>query len=76
MARALRAEGIGVEVYPEAKKVGQQLQYAERRGFRLALIAGPDEFARGVWKIKELARREETTVSAGEVFAAVRRLLD
>src|SRR5262249_12306924 len=31
MARALRADGIGVEVYPEAKKVGQQLQYAARR---------------------------------------------
>ena len=47
MARALRAAGIGVEVYPEAKKVGQQLQYAEKRGFRLALIAGADEFAAG-----------------------------
>src|SRR3974377_1116580 len=31
MARTLRAAGVGVEVYPEAKKVGQQLQYAERR---------------------------------------------
>jgi histidyl-tRNA synthetase len=75
MARSLRAEGIGVEVYPEAKKVGQQLQYAEKRGFRLALIAGPDEFAQGVWKIKDLARREETTVLAAEVAAAVRKNL-
>jgi histidyl-tRNA synthetase len=79
MARSLRAEDIGVEVYPEAKKVGQQLQYAERRGFRLALIAGPDEFARGTWKIKDLARpREdphEETVAAAEVAAAIKRLL-
>ena len=67
MARQLRAEGIGVEVYPEAKKVGQQLKYAEQRGFRVALIAGPDEFAQGVWKIKDLATREETTVAAAEV---------
>ncbi|HEV3119904.1 MAG TPA: histidine--tRNA ligase [Gemmataceae bacterium] len=72
MAAALRAAGIGVEVYPEAKKVGQQLQYAERRGFQVALIAGPDEFAKGVWKIKNLARREETTVPANEAVAAVR----
>ena len=71
MAAALRATGIGVEVYPEAKKVGQQLQYAERRGFQVALIAGPDEFAQEVWKIKNLARREETTVAANEVVAAV-----
>jgi histidyl-tRNA synthetase len=79
MAQSLRAEGIGVEVYPEAKKVGQQLQYAERRGFRLALIAGPDEFANGTWKVKDLARpredpHEETVATAG-VAAAIKRLL-
>ena len=49
------AEGIGAEVYPDAKKIGQQLKYAEGRGFRVALIAGGDEFARGVWKVKDLA---------------------
>ena len=59
MARALRAEGFGVDVYPEPKKVGQQLKYAEQRGFRLALIAGPDEFAQDVWKIKYLANRQD-----------------
>ena len=75
LARQLRAEGIGVEVYPEAKKVGQQFKYAEQRGFRVALIAGPDEFAQGVWKVKDLARREETTVAAAEVLGAVRKLL-
>ena len=40
IARKLRAAGIGVEVYPDAKKVGQQLAYAEKRGFKWALIAG------------------------------------
>ncbi len=75
LARRLRAEGIGVEVYPEAKKVGQQLKYAEQRGFRVALIAGPDEFAQGVWKVKDLARREETTVAEAAVSDAVRKVL-
>lgn len=75
MARALRAGGIGVEVYPDAKKIGQQLQYAEKRGFRLALIAGPDEFTQGIWKIKDLARREESTVPTTEVLPAIRRIL-
>ncbi|HMF13916.1 MAG TPA: histidine--tRNA ligase [Gemmataceae bacterium] len=75
MARALRAGGIGVEVYPEPKKVGQQLQYAERRGFALALIAGPDEFEKGVWKIKHLAKREEQTIAAGEVLETIRAML-
>jgi histidyl-tRNA synthetase len=74
MARALRAEGIGVEVYPDAKKVGQQLQYAERRGFRVALIAGPDEFAQGTWKLKDLSRRVEVALPAAEVAAAIRKI--
>jgi histidyl-tRNA synthetase len=73
MARTLRAEGIGVEVYPEAKKVGQQLQYAERRGFRAALIAGPDEFDKGVWKIKDLAERDEKTFAAVQLVEALRK---
>lgn len=75
VARSLRAAGIGVEVFPDAKKVGPQLQYAERRGFRLALIAGPDEFAQGVWKIKDLARREERAVCEAELVAALQALL-
>jgi histidyl-tRNA synthetase len=75
MARALRAAKFGVEVYPEAKKVGQQLKYAESRGFRVALIAGADEFAQGVWKVKDLAARAEATVPETGVVEAVRGVL-
>ncbi len=75
MARHLRGEGIGVEVYPEAKKVGQQLKYAESRGFRVALIAGPDEFTQGMWQIKDLARREMINVPGTEVVPAIHTVL-
>ncbi len=75
MAKLLRAQDIGTEVFPEAKKLGQQFKYAESRGFRVALTAGPDEFANGVWKVKDLAKREETTVATAEVVAEVRRLI-
>jgi histidyl-tRNA synthetase len=75
MARSLRAAGVGVEVFPDAKRVGHQFQYAEKRGFRVALIAGPDEFAHDRWKVKDLQRREETTVPAADVLAAVRQVL-
>lgn len=75
LARQLRAAGIGVEVYPEAKKIGQQLQYAEKRGFRLALIAGENEFAAGVWKVKDLAKREEAAIPEEQVAAALRAAL-
>jgi histidyl-tRNA synthetase len=71
IARVLRAAGIGAEVYPEAKKLGTQLQYAERKGFRYALIAGNDEFSAGTWKLKNLAERAETTVPEGDLVAAL-----
>jgi histidyl-tRNA synthetase len=83
MARALRAAGIGAEVYPEAKKPGAQFKYADQRGFKVALIAGPDEFAQGAWKVKNLKAQRtedrsanEQTVAEGEVVDTVRRLLD
>jgi histidyl-tRNA synthetase len=81
VARDLRSEGIGVEVYPDAKKIGQQLKYAEERGFRVALIAGPEEFARRAWKVKDLklnpdgGRKEERTVPEAELAALVRGVL-
>jgi len=75
IARLLRAEGIGVEVYPDSRKIGQQLQYAEKRGFRLALIAGENEFTQGVWKLKDLAARQEQSVPEAELVAKVRAAL-
>lgn len=75
LARTLRAGGVGCEVYPEPKKVGQQLQYAEKRGFKLAVIAGPEEFAAGTVKFKVLARREEHVIEEGDLVKTCRLLL-
>jgi histidyl-tRNA synthetase len=75
MARTLRAAGIGTEVYPEAKKIKQQFEYAYRKGFRLALIAGSNEFATGVWNVKNLANKEEAIVNEADVIATIQRLI-
>ncbi len=75
IARVLRAAGVNVEVYPEAKKVGQQFAYAEKRGFKLVVIAGSTEFEQGVWKVKDLAKREEITVPEAELAAKVKALV-
>jgi histidyl-tRNA synthetase len=76
LARTLRATGIATEVYPDAKKIGPQLQYAERRGFTLAVIAGPDEFAGGMYKVKLLAKREERTIPEADLIASIHEMLD
>ena len=75
VARVLRAAGIGTEVFPDAKKLGKQLQYADRKGFRMALIAGSDEFAKGVWQIKSLAEGTTATVPEVELVESVKRIL-
>lgn len=75
IARLLRSHGIGVEVYPEARKIGPQLQYAEKKGFQLALIAGDDEFRQGVWKIKHLAERREESVPESELVTTLKKLV-
>jgi histidyl-tRNA synthetase len=63
MAAAIRAAGIGVEVFPEPKKLGQQLAYADRRGFRVAIIAGQREFDAGTCQLKDLGSGQALIVS-------------
>ena len=75
LARELRGAGIGVEVYPDPRKIGAQLAYAERRGFRLALVAGPAELAAGTCNVKDLASRQELTVAQADVIDQVRKIL-
>jgi histidyl-tRNA synthetase len=71
LAAQIRASGIGVEFYPEAKKLGKQLQYADKRGFRVALIVGENEFATDACQVKDLASGGSTTVSLADNGAAV-----
>src|SRR5262245_829260 len=81
IARVLRAAGIGAEVYPETtKKIGKQFDYANDRGFRIVLIAGGDEFAKGEWKVKDMkGSREnpiELVVKEAELVKKIKKLLD
>lgn len=69
LGRVLRAAGLNVEVFPDAKPVGKQLKYADKKGFRLALIAGPDEFAAGVWQVKNLTTGASEKVAEGGLVA-------
>ncbi|MBU4271650.1 MAG: histidine--tRNA ligase [Planctomycetes bacterium] len=79
LAAALRAAGIGVELFPDPKRLGQQLKYADRRGFRVALIAGGDEFGKGVCQVKDLRTGEKQdvplTADAADIIAAVKRIV-
>ncbi len=67
LCRRLRAAGFGVEFYPEPKKLGAQLKYADRRGFRVALVLGDEEWKNGAVQVKELATQTSRVVPLAEL---------
>ena len=71
LAAEIRAAGIGVEVFPEPKKLGQQLKYADSRGFSIAVIAGTNEFAAQTVQLKNLQSGEREEISLADGSAAL-----
>ncbi len=59
MAEEIRAGGISAELYLDERKLDRQLQYADRKGIPLVIIAGDDEFAAGVVSLKDLRSGEQ-----------------
>ncbi len=55
MTGALRAAGLRAETFLGGGKMARQLAYADKRMSPVAVIAGEDEFARGVVQLKDLA---------------------
>lgn len=76
VARVLRAAGLGVEVFPEARALGKQLKYADKKRHAIALIAGSDEFAAGVWQVKDLRNGTSQKVAESELTATIQALLE
>lgn len=71
IAKTLRDAGIATEVYQDAKKLGSQFQYAEKRGYRIGIIAGGQEIASGTVKVKNLMAKQEITVPISELTKTV-----
>jgi histidyl-tRNA synthetase len=75
LANDLRQQGITVEVYPEAKKLGVQLKYADRRGHRLAVILGDAEWQSGKAQLKDLRTNQASEVALSDLPATCSRIL-
>lgn len=65
ISRTIRNAGFGCELYPEPKKLGAQLKYADQKGFRIAVIAGSQELERGVVQLKDLQNKISSDVAWG-----------
>ncbi len=62
LATQMRFGGVACELFPEPKKLGQQLKYADEKGFKLALIAGNNE-----WEAKRVQIKDLKTKTALDV---------
>jgi histidyl-tRNA synthetase len=72
LATELRSNGLRVDVYPEADKMGKQFKYASSRGIPFVAIIGDDERARGEVAIKDMRSGEQRSVERDKVAVAVR----
>jgi histidyl-tRNA synthetase len=75
IAGKLRAAGINTEVYLETAKLGAQLAYADRKGFRVAVIAGENEFAKNAVQVKDLAAKSARDVALAEIVSSIQSML-
>jgi histidyl-tRNA synthetase len=72
VAADIRAAGAKCEVYLEpSAKLAKQFGYADAKGIPFVATVGPDEVARGVVQLKNLATREQVEVPRADVAAAV-----
>jgi histidyl-tRNA synthetase len=74
-ATALRAAGIATEVYLEDRRLMDQLSYANAKGFRIAIVAGEDEFKKDAVQIKNLVTRASETCSVELFIGRVKEIL-
>lgn len=67
LAQTLRAEGLRVDLYPEADKLGKQFKYASSRGIPFVALLGDDERAQGKVGLKDMTTGQQRALSVAEV---------
>ncbi len=58
----LRLNGIAVELYPDASKMGKQMGYADKRGIPFTILAGESEMKQQVYTLKNMKTGEQQSV--------------
>ncbi len=75
LCNRLRVVDINAVLYPEPDKLGKQFKYADRCGFKAALVIGPDELSRGEIVLKDLATREQISFPNEELEDRIKQWL-
>ena len=68
LANLLRLKGINVLIEMNRKKVGKCFEYAERENIKYVMIIGENEVQSGIYKIKDMNKKEEVSVNTDELI--------
>ncbi len=72
IARELRDAGIATEIALEGGKLAKQFRYADRAGFRFAVVPGEAELSRDALAVKDLRRGDQFEVARAELVQTLR----
>lgn len=75
LAHQLRDAGVRVEFALGGQKLDKQLKLADARNARLAILIGPDDRARGVVQVKDLAAKSQVAVPIAKAAESIKALL-
>ncbi len=64
----LHAAGISAELYPDAKKINKQFEYADKRGIPYVVSIGEKEIESGRAALKNLQTKEQIEVPIGDLI--------
>ena len=75
IADNLRKSGIATEFYPEPKKLGLQLKYADKKGFAFVVVIGSSEFEQGTCQLKIMKTGETRDVAIDQLVDELKTCL-
>jgi histidyl-tRNA synthetase len=72
LVRRLRADGVSSDMDFDGRSLKAQMRAANRAASRFVIVMGPDEIAKGTFKLREMATGAETELNYEGVVAAAR----
>ncbi|MFO0357194.1 MAG: histidine--tRNA ligase [Sphingobacteriaceae bacterium] len=64
----LRSHNINSELYPEAKKIQKQFEYADKKGIPFVCIIGSEEIEKGVFSLKDLSSGQQEKLNKEQLI--------
>ena len=70
--KTLRQSNISAELYPDATKMGKQMNHANNRAIPYVILVGEQEMSASKYTIKDMASGEQALVSLDELVARLK----